>query len=211
MLNETQTLEHAGISDGEMLGVVIRRNPAPRPTGPQAPARPAQPDPEGVRQHFLMSPQAQNDLRQRDPELAAALSDPTRWREAFAMRQRQADEAERERQNQIALLNEDPFNVEAQRKIEELIRQDRVVENLQEAYERNPEGMYYSISHCASNPKRVPVFVKHIAHEIQYSYASTCYTSTRKSMACLSRLSSILAPRRPSCLQIVPRDVVSCA
>lgn len=139
VLNETQTLEHAGISDGEMLGVVIRRNPAPRPTGPQAPARPAQPDPEGVRQHFLMSPQAQNDLRQRDPELAAALSDPTRWREAFAMRQRQADEAERERQNQIALLNEDPFNVEAQRKIEELIRQDRVVENLQEAYERNPE------------------------------------------------------------------------
>ena len=53
---------------------------------------------------------------------------------------RQEQEAERERQNQIALLNDDPFNVEAQKKIEELIRQDRVIENLQHAYEHNPEG-----------------------------------------------------------------------
>ncbi|KAF2847084.1 hypothetical protein T440DRAFT_217323 [Plenodomus tracheiphilus IPT5] len=134
--HETQTLEDAGIRDGEMLAVMIRRNPAPRTGGPRVPA---QPDPEGVRQHILMNPDAQNDLRRRDPELGAALNDPARWRETFAMRQRQADEAERERQNQIALLNEDPFNVEAQRKIEDLIRQDRVVENLQKAYDENPE------------------------------------------------------------------------
>ncbi|CBX90775.1 similar to DNA damage-inducible v-SNARE binding protein Ddi1 [Plenodomus lingam JN3] len=122
--------------DGEMLAVMIRRNPTPRTGGPRLPA---QPDPEGVRQHILMNPSSQNDLRTRDPELGAALNDPVRWRETFAMRQRQADEAERERQNQIALLNEDPFNVEAQRKIEDLIRQDRVVENLQKAYDENPE------------------------------------------------------------------------
>lgn len=134
--NETQTLEDAGIRDGEMLAVMIRRNPAPRSGGPRVPA---QPDPEGVRQHILMNPDAQNDLRRRDPELGAAINDPARWRDTFAMRQRQADEAERERQNQIALLNEDPFNVEAQRKIEDLIRQDRVVENLQKAYDENPE------------------------------------------------------------------------
>jgi DNA damage-inducible protein 1 len=140
--NETQTLEDAGIRDGEMLAVLVRRNPAPSatPTNRQPVGPGTGPDPEGVRQQLLMNPQAQNDLRQRDAELAAALHDPVRWREAFMMRQRQAQEAERERHNQIALLNEDPFNVEAQRKIEELIRQDRVVENLQEAYERNPEG-----------------------------------------------------------------------
>ncbi|KAH9876899.1 DNA damage-inducible protein 1 [Plenodomus lingam] len=134
--HDTQTLEAAGIRDGEMLAVMIRRNPTPRTGGPRLPA---QPDPEGVRQHILMNPSSQNDLRTRDPELGAALNDPVRWRETFAMRQRQADEAERERQNQIALLNEDPFNVEAQRKIEDLIRQDRVVENLQKAYDENPE------------------------------------------------------------------------
>lgn len=124
-----------------MLAVMIRRNPPARAAAPRGAAGvPAQPDPEGVRQQLLMNPDAQNDLRRRDPELGAAINDPTRWREAFAMRQRQAEDAERERQNQIQLLNEDPFNVEAQRRIEDLIRQDRVVENLQKAYDENPEG-----------------------------------------------------------------------
>lgn len=144
VVNETQTLEDAGIRDGEMLAVMARRNAAPRPTrAPQQPTaarpQPGQPDPEGVRQHLLNNPQKLNELSQSDPELVAAAYDPVRWRETFAMRQRQAEQAERERQNQIALLNEDPFNVDAQRKIEELIRQDRVVENLQKAYEENPE------------------------------------------------------------------------
>ncbi|RYO04278.1 DNA damage-inducible protein 1 [Alternaria tenuissima] len=135
---DTQTLEDAGVRDGEMLAVVMR--PAPRQNrNLQHPGRPAQPDPEGVRQLVLNDPQQMNKLRQGDPELAAAVNDPTRWRDTYAMRQRQAEESERERQNQIALLNEDPFNVEAQRKIEDIIRQDRVVENLQKAYDENPE------------------------------------------------------------------------
>ncbi|KAL6711049.1 DNA damage-inducible protein 1 [Coniothyrium glycines] len=139
VVNDTQTLEDAGIRDGEMLAVMIRLNQAPRPNrNPHQPAR-GQPDPEGVRQLVLNNPTELNKLRQQDPELASSVNDPTRWRDAFAMRQRQVEEAERERQNQIALLNEDPFNVDAQRKIEELIRQDRVVENLQKAYEENPE------------------------------------------------------------------------
>jgi DNA damage-inducible protein 1 len=121
-----------------MLAVVMRA--APRPNrNLQQPGRPAQPDPEGVRQLVLNDPQQMNKLRQGDPELAAAVNDAARWRDTYAMRQRQAEESERERQNQIALLNEDPFNVEAQRKIEDIIRQDRVVENLQKAYDENPE------------------------------------------------------------------------
>jgi DNA damage-inducible protein 1 len=155
--DETLTLDAAGIRDGEMLAVLIRR-------APQAPARPQhdprgrpvqQPDPEGVRQHVLNNPQAQHDLRARDPQLAAALSDPNTWRDAFAMRQRQQDDAERERHNQIALLNEDPFNIDAQKKIEELIRQDRVVENLEKAYNENPEGACHASSPYSANPSSV--------------------------------------------------------
>ncbi|KAF2029742.1 hypothetical protein EK21DRAFT_89524 [Setomelanomma holmii] len=146
VVHETQTLEDAGISDGEMLAVLVRQNQPP----PQARAPPGsrlrEPDPEGVRQQLLTNPTAQAELRQRDPELAAAADDANRWRETFTMRQQQVQNAERERQNQIALLNEDPFNVEAQRKIEELIRQDRVVENLEKAYNENPEGMPSSLN-----------------------------------------------------------------
>lgn len=132
---DTQTLEDAGIRDNEMLAVLVRRSQPARPhVNPRT-------DPEGIRQHVLNDPTSQNDLRQRDPELAATLNDPARWREAFAMRQRKAEDAERERHNQIALLNEDPFNIDAQRKIEEIIRQDRVVENLEKAYNENPEGV----------------------------------------------------------------------
>jgi DNA damage-inducible protein 1 len=96
-----------------MLAVLVRQ---PRQTAPPVNPRPTavnQPDPEGVRQQLLTNTQAQNELRQRDPELAATINDANRWRETFTMRQRQAGDAERERQNQIALLNEDPFNVEA--------------------------------------------------------------------------------------------------
>jgi DNA damage-inducible protein 1 len=150
---ETQTLEDVGIRDGEMLAVIVRQNrqQAQQPRSNPRPAPVGQPDPEAVRQQVLRNPQAQAELRQRDPELLELMNDSGRWREAFAMRQQSAQNAERERQNQIALLNEDPFNVEAQRKIEELIRQERVVENLEKAYNENPEGefTYMTQSHCS--------------------------------------------------------------
>ena len=100
------------------------------------------PDPEALRQSLLGDPGRVATLRLQDPELAAAVMDPNSWIEVFTQRQRQQEEAERERRNQIELLNQDPFNVDAQRKIEELIRQDRVVENLEKAYIENPEGRF---------------------------------------------------------------------
>lgn len=149
---EVQTLEEAGVKDGEMLAVLIRRrgNGAQGQAGGPVSARPGAgaadnrrrgaPDPESVRLHILSDPASQEQLRQRRPELLAVVQDPARWREEYNRMQRQEDDAERERQSQIALLNQDPFNIEAQKKIEEIIRQDRVIENLQHAYEHNPEG-----------------------------------------------------------------------
>lgn len=48
--------------------------------------------------------------------------------------------AESQRQNNIAALNADPFDIEAQRRIEEAIRQEAVLENLQHAMEYTPEA-----------------------------------------------------------------------
>lgn len=49
--------------------------------------------------------------------------------------QRQYREAQAEKQRQIALLNADPYDIEAQKRIEEAIRQEAVLENMQHALE----------------------------------------------------------------------------
>ena len=54
-------------------------------------------------------------------------------------RARQYD-AELERQRDIERLNADPFDIEAQRKIEEAIQQQAVLENLEHALEYSPES-----------------------------------------------------------------------
>ena len=79
-------------------------------------------------------------VQRQNPELAAALEDPARFARIL---QDSVDRDQRERlerQREIERLNDDPFNVENQRKIEEMIRQERVMENLQNAMEHNPEG-----------------------------------------------------------------------
>jgi DNA damage-inducible protein 1 len=51
----------------------------------------------------------------------------------------QAD-AELERQREMDRLEANPFDVEAQRKIEEAIRQQAVLENMEHALEYSPEA-----------------------------------------------------------------------
>lgn len=179
LTNDGQTLEGAGIGDGEMLAVLVRK-PSGSSQGPsrggagasssqagyggrgaggRAVGRGRVPvDPENVRLQVLGNPAAQTQLQRQKPELAAALNNPVRWREIFEMEQRREEEAERERQNQIALQNEDPFNVEAQKRIEEIIRQDRVIENLQHAYENNPEGKFFRTKQTFSTSMRTLLY-----------------------------------------------------
>lgn len=160
---DTQTLEDAGIKDGEMLAMLIRTpnsggggastqaSRGARPAGGSGGANGQRrgntnqgdmntEELETVRLRLLGNPAAVANLGEQNPELAAALNDPARFREVFLAMRRAEEERAIERNRQIQMLNEDPFNVDAQRKIEEMIRQDRVVENLQYAYENNPEG-----------------------------------------------------------------------
>lgn len=144
---DERTLEEAGIKDGEMLVMLIPRGGGAGPSAPPPPQRKRRRDDvnsdevETTRLNLLGNPQSLARLREQQPELAAAADDPARFREAWQAAMDREKDRERERQYQMALLNEDPFNVEAQRKIEEIIRQDRVTENLQHAMEHNPEGM----------------------------------------------------------------------
>jgi DNA damage-inducible protein 1 len=144
--DELQTLEAAGIRDNEMLAMLIPR-PAPtghverRQQGGNAGRRELSSDEiETVRLQVLGNPQLLQELRSRNPVLADAINDSARFKRVWDQKKQEDAAREQERQNQIRLLNEDPFNVDAQRKIEEMIRQDNVMENLQHAYENNPEG-----------------------------------------------------------------------
>ena len=160
---DSKTLGEVGIKDGEMLAVFIdpdssRLLPPPRrgatPDGNTAPPGRNQqtngtagvrrlPDAEEVeriRLTLLSDAAGQERVREVNPDLIAALYDRNRFKEVFLQMKRQEDDRARERAEQIRLLNEDPFNIDAQRKIEEMIRQDNVVENLQTAIENNPEG-----------------------------------------------------------------------
>ncbi len=74
---------------------------------------------------------------QTQPEIAqAAQSDPARFAEL--LRQTRARQIEAEAA--VESMNANPFDIEAQRRIEEAIRQQAVFENLEHALEYSPEA-----------------------------------------------------------------------
>lgn len=80
-------------------------------------------------------------IRAQQPELAqAAQSDPQRFAQLLNSIQQGQYDQQLERQRQIAALNDDPFDIEAQRKIEEMIQQEQILENLNNAMEYHPES-----------------------------------------------------------------------
>lgn len=160
--DNNKTLEELSIADGELLALHVRDmrgstgipatgsagSSRPAAAVPQQARRPGgssgtgsmETDPEVIRLQILGNPTYRAELQRTQPQLAGVVDDPQRFAAAF----RDAYDRERrermERQHQIAALNADPFDIEAQAKIEEIIRQERVMENLQNAMEHNPEG-----------------------------------------------------------------------
>lgn len=150
--DDFKTMEELQIGDGEMLAVHVRdmrgstgvpsqpaRPQQPQQRQPQQPGR-GQPDPELLRLQVLGNPAMRQQVERQNPDLAAALEDPARFAQLLRDSQDREQRERLERQREIERLNDDPFNIENQRKIEEMIRQERVMENLQNAMEHNPEG-----------------------------------------------------------------------
>lgn len=71
---------------------------------------------------------------------AAVQSDPSRFAELLRHTRERQYNAELEHQREIERLNADPFDVEAQRKIEEAIQRHAVDENMNHALEYSPEA-----------------------------------------------------------------------
>ncbi|KAK8105970.1 hypothetical protein PG999_009329 [Apiospora kogelbergensis] len=149
----SKTLEELQISDGDMLALHVRdmrgntgvAQPPPPQQQPRQPPQQstgaaAQQDPELVRLQFLGDPRLQAELRRRNPQIADALNDPQRFAQLMRQGNDSQEDERRQRMREIEQLNRDEFNPDAQARIEEMIRQQNVMENLQNAMEYNPES-----------------------------------------------------------------------
>nr|KIR48640.1 DNA damage-inducible protein 1 [Cryptococcus bacillisporus CA1280] len=140
LTDPTRTLESYGLN-GETATIFLT------PAGPSAassssiPFPDADADIERMRLQALGNPSLMNDLRERDPETFAAIQGGTQsFKRALQMAQSRQRDAEFEKQRQIEALNADPYDIEAQKKIEEAIRMEAVLENMQHAMEYSPES-----------------------------------------------------------------------
>lgn len=94
-----------------------------------------------ARSQILSDPNLMQQLRESQPEIAdAAMNNPARFKELYVARGDRYRRMQEEKAQMEELLMADPFDVDAQRKIEEAIRQERVLENMEHAMEFSPES-----------------------------------------------------------------------
>ncbi|KAK2465970.1 hypothetical protein APHAL10511_001611 [Amanita phalloides] len=126
------TLRQLGVSHNAML--LLRRKVT-------VAGRSIEQDAEMMRLQILGDPNLMRQLQETQPDLAAAvISEPRRFAELLRQMRARQDHLELARQREIALLNADPFDVQAQGRIEEAIRQQAVLENMEHALEYSPES-----------------------------------------------------------------------
>ncbi|KAG7581775.1 Aspartic peptidase DDI1-type [Arabidopsis suecica] len=99
-------------------------------------------NPAAFQQHIRGDSNILGQLFQNDPELAQVISgsDLNKLQDVLRARHRQRSVLQRQKEEELALLYADPFDVEAQKKIEAAIRQKGIDENWEAALEHNPEG-----------------------------------------------------------------------
>ncbi|GAA5823237.1 hypothetical protein JCM10212_003600 [Sporobolomyces blumeae] len=152
LVNPQESLESYGVKPGDMLFLrqkstamdassSARRAPAGPSAADQVAGRNVDEDSEVMRRQLLGNPQLMAQLRASNPDLArAAESDPAQFRQFLHHLSSMQASARLEQERELDLLHSDPFNVEAQRKIEEAIRQEAVLENMEQAMEMMPES-----------------------------------------------------------------------
>ncbi|RDB19948.1 DNA damage-inducible protein 1 [Hypsizygus marmoreus] len=128
------TMRELGV-DGDTAMLLLRRKVA------NIAGRPVEQDSEMMRLQLLGDPALMRQLQETQPELAAAAqSNPQQFAELLRHTRERQYSAELARQHEIERLNADPFDIEAQQKIEEAIRQQAVLENMEHALEYSPES-----------------------------------------------------------------------
>ncbi|TPX40576.1 hypothetical protein SeMB42_g04236 [Synchytrium endobioticum] len=96
---------------------------------------------ESLRLQLLEDRQSLTQLANGNPQLAhAALNNPEEFRRLIAVIEQQKREYQHRAAADVAAVDEDPYSLEAQRRIEDAIRQRNVDANMEAAMEHNPES-----------------------------------------------------------------------
>ncbi|XP_024976084.1 DNA damage-inducible protein 1-like [Cynara cardunculus var. scolymus] len=141
-MKNIETLSGLGVADGDLVMMVsnsssltVSSNEILNPDGSAV-------NPAAFQQQIRNNSDLMAQLFQSDPELAQLIlgNDLNKLQNLLRMRHRQRSELHRQQEEEMALLYADPFDVEAQKKIEAAIRQKGIDENWAAALEHNPEA-----------------------------------------------------------------------
>merc|ERR1712029_274132 len=155
MTDARKSLKDYGVKDGDMVMMDrIRRQQRP------AAAR-SEDDPGWIREMLAANPDQLALLKQNNPKLAEALESGDL--EAFAKVLKEQQEARKAReQMRIRMMNADPFDMEAQRLIQQEIEQKNIDHNMELAMEASPESFGTVIMlyiNCVVNGHKIKAFV----------------------------------------------------
>ena len=158
--DDDATLEAIGAKDGDMVSMTVqiayasqaspdsrRSGLSQRTNGPNpgrvAYARGARDDSneaEMLRLRLIEDAGLRTSASRERPSLLDTINDQGAFREQYRLMLDEREAAARQHDEAAQRLNADPMNVEAQKEIEESIRLQNVMENLQFALDHAPEG-----------------------------------------------------------------------
>ncbi|KAL8148779.1 protein DNA-DAMAGE INDUCIBLE 1 isoform X2 [Apium graveolens] len=138
-----EKLSVLGLSDGDLVMMVSGSStPGPSANDLSFNQDGSAANPVAFQQHIRNDSNLMSQLFQTDPQLAQAIlgNDLNKLQQLLKERNRHKSEMRRQQDEELALLYADPFDVEAQKKIEAAIRQKSIDENWEAAIEHNPEA-----------------------------------------------------------------------
>ncbi|CAO3642316.1 unnamed protein product [Cunninghamella blakesleeana] len=130
-----KTMEEYNIKEHD---IILMQRKISNPTSSSS-SNPSHPNFDLMRQHVLNDPRLLQQLANLNPDLArAAMNDPSRF--TAMVQQLEQSRRQAENQREVLSVSDDPFDIEAQKRIEEAIRQENIAANLEAAMEYNPES-----------------------------------------------------------------------
>ncbi|KAL8150673.1 hypothetical protein V2J09_020481 [Rumex salicifolius] len=142
-MKNNEQLSKLGVRDGDLIMMLSKASSsAPSTTDLGLNPDGSAVNPAAFQQHVQRDSNLMAQLFQADPELAQAISGNNldRLQEILRQRHHQKSALRIKEEEELALHYADPFDVEAQRKIEAAIRQKGIDENWAAALEHNPEA-----------------------------------------------------------------------